>query len=109
MVHRVSPHVDMFDRTARHEQTTLMLEVLAGPRHALSDLMCRKPILGIDTLHHHVQGRLLGAIVFEDAVGFVRPHNLSGVWSPTETARVTEPLSFGQISFAPPEHFFGNF
>src|ERR1700746_2071423 len=86
-----------------------MLEIFAGSGYALGDRSCKKPILGLDTLHHHVYGRLLGAIVFEDAVGFVRPDNLSIVRLPAKAARMTKSLSFGQISFAPPDYFFGNF
>src|SRR6266478_10049540 len=42
-------------------------------------------------------------VVLENAIGFIRPDNLSTVRSPPEAAGVTEPLSFRQVRFAPSE------
>src|ERR1700719_4520649 len=80
-----------------------MFEVCAEPGCAIFDLLYEGSILGVYTLHHHVQGRLPGAIVLEDTVGFLRPDNFCAVRFPPETACVTEPLSLCQIGLAPSE------
>src|ERR1700733_1788098 len=68
---------------------------------ALDDLLKEGPILRMNRLHNHVQGRLRAAVILEDAIGFVRPDNLSRIRIPPEAAGVTESLSFGQVGFAP--------
>jgi hypothetical protein len=50
-----------------------------------------------------------GVVVFENAIGFVRPHDLSGTRFPPEAARMTEGLGFGQIRVASPDSLFRNF
>src|SRR5258706_997916 len=60
-------------------------------------------------LEHHVYGWFLGAIVFENAIGLVGPNDLSGVRFPPEAACMTEPLSFGLISFTAQDGLFRKF
>jgi len=62
--------MDVLDSPVRQQQATFMFEVSALG-YAFDDLLCKRPILRMYALEHHVQGRFLGAIVLEDAIGFV--------------------------------------
>ena len=57
---------------------------------------------GLNVFHDYVKRDLLCRIVFEDAVGFIRPDILSGAWSPTKLP-VAQSWGFRQIGFATPE------
>ena len=60
MIQSMGPHVDILDRTARHEQTAFVFEVFAGPGYALGDLLCKKPILGIlEALQKWIRGKFV--------------------------------------------------
>lgn len=61
----------MLDCSVRQQQTILMLEVGAGLGCALNHLLSERPVLGMYALREHIQGRLLGTLVLEDAVGFI--------------------------------------
>ena len=39
--------------------------------YAFDDLLCKRPIVGMYALEHHVQGWFLGAVVLENPIGFV--------------------------------------
>src|SRR5882672_9407778 len=109
MVKSVSSHVQVFDCPAWHNQTTLVFKVLAARRCPLDDLLCKLPILEMYALERHIQGWFLGLVVFENAIGLVRPNDLSIGGIPPEAAGVTESLAFGEISFAAPDSFFCDF
>src|SRR5258707_14708448 len=83
-----------------------MFEVNASLGCAIDDLLCEGPVRGMDALHHRIHCWLECAVVLEDAIGFVRPDNLFVVRFPSEAARVTEPLSLGEIMLAAPQGFF---
>src|ERR1700686_3102190 len=80
-----------------------MLEVCRPPRGTIDDLLKVGPVLRMDALHHRIYCWLNRAVVLENAIGFVCPDNLACVRFPAEAARVTEPLGFGQVRFAPAE------
>src|ERR1700739_2729233 len=80
-----------------------MFEVGASLGCAINVLLCEGPVIGMYALHHHVQNRFRAAIVFEDAIGFLRPDNLSAFGFPAKAACMTEPLRFGQVGFSPSE------
>src|SRR5580700_2102879 len=60
-------------------------------------------------LEHHVEAWSLGAVVFENAIGLVRPHDLSCIRFPPKAACLTQSLGFGEIGFASPDRFFRHF
>jgi hypothetical protein len=83
-----------------------MFEVSAILQSAIDDLLKEVAILRMKTLHQQVQGWLLSTMNFEDAVGFVRPNNLSITRLPHETPGVTESLGFGQMVYRASEFFY---
>src|ERR1700687_2801061 len=78
-----------------------MFEVRGCLGCAIDDLLKESTILRMKTSHQHVQCRLPGTLVLEDAISFVCPDIFSRIRIPPEAACVTESLGFGQVSFAP--------
>src|ERR1700738_877941 len=94
---------NILDAIVGKAQTILAIDGAATGRSSFYELKHQVTILRVNAFHDHVKRDLLRRIVFEDAVGFIRPDNLSAAWSPTKTACVTQPLGFRQIGFATPE------
>src|SRR5712671_6134262 len=105
----MSAHLDVLDCPAWHDETILVFEVYAARGYALDDLLCKRPILRMYALEHHVEVWFLGAVVFENTIGLVRPNDLSGIRFPPEAACLTQSLGFGEIGFASPDRFFRHF
>src|SRR6185295_9802797 len=82
-------NVDVSDCPARHQQPTLVFVVGAARGCAFEDLFRKRPVLRMNALEHHVEVWFLGVVVFENAIGLVRPHDLAGIRFPPEAARVT--------------------
>src|SRR5277367_2343517 len=93
-------NMQMLYTTVGKEQAIRRIEGHSGARCSLRRLKHKSAILGMNPFYDPVKRYLLRRIVFEYAVGLLRPHNLAGVWCPPETACVTESLGFGQIGFA---------
>src|SRR5258706_2717957 len=101
--------VEEFDRPARHQQTALVFEVRTARGCACNDLLCKRLILRMYALEHHVDVWFLGAVVFENAIALVGPHDLSGIRFPPEAACLTQLWGVGKIGFAAPDSFFHHF
>ena len=52
-------------------------------------------------MEHKIYGWLIGRVAFEDAESFPPTSRYSRLGNPSQTARVAQPLRFGQIGFAP--------
>src|SRR5271165_366513 len=92
---------EMFDRANRHQQTMFVFIVCEIFRCTLNDLSHLSSIIGMYPLQHGLHGGCGGAIIFEDAIGFVGPDNFSAVNTPPKAARMAEMLSLREIRFAP--------
>ena len=57
-------------------------------------------VVRMSSLEHELYCRLIGRGAFKDAKGFFRPVEFPARDIPAETARVAQPLRFGQIGFA---------
>src|SRR3984957_12795388 len=94
---------NILDAIVGKEQTILAIDRTAAGRSSFYDLKHQIPVFGMNPFHDHVKRDLGRRIIFEDAVGFIRPDILSAAWFPTKAACVTQPLGFRQIGFATPE------
>ena len=54
----------------------------------------------MSTLEHKIYCWLIGSVAFEDAKAFLRPVEFPAGNIPAKTARVAQPLRFGQIGLA---------
>src|SRR5260221_3367584 len=80
-----------------------LLELRAGGGGRSCPSFGAPVFVGMSPPHHCIHCWRERAVVLEDAIGFVRPDNLSIVRFPPEAARVTEPLSLGEIMLAAPQ------
>src|SRR3984893_15093301 len=94
---------NILDAIVGKEQTILAIDGAAAGRSSFYELKHQITILRVNAFHDHIKRDLGRRIVFEDAVGFIRPDMLFAAWSPTKAACVTQPLGFRQIGFATPE------
>ena len=60
-------------------------------------------------LEHHIDVWFLGAVVFENAIALIGPHDLSGIRFPPEAACLTQLWGVCKIGFAAPDSFFHHF
>src|SRR5882724_1025612 len=93
----------VLDSPIRKQQTIGMLEMCRPARSTIDHAQKIGALFGMDALHHQIDCWLNPVAVLEDAIGFIGPDYLSSIRSPPEAARVTEPLSFRQVRFAPAE------
>src|ERR1700733_3302746 len=100
---RSRQNTNILDAIVGKEQTILAINGATSRRSSFYKLKQQITVLGVNTFHDHARRGLLRRIVFEDAIGFIRPDILTAAWPPTETACVTQLLGFGQIGFATPE------
>ena len=63
--------MDVLDSPVRQQQTILMFEVSASLGYAIDDLLCKRPIVADVCAGTPIYGWFLGAVVLEDAIGFV--------------------------------------
>src|ERR1700733_6224437 len=82
-------NMQMLYATVGKEQAIPRIEGHSSARCPLHRLKHQNAILGMNPFYDPVKRYLLCRIVFEYAVSFVRPNNLSAVWPPPETACVT--------------------
>src|SRR5271156_6727342 len=90
----------VFDCAVRHQQTMFHIEirlfmdrVFVSPPNEIS-------VVGMNSLKCHFYRWLSRSIVLKDAVGPVRPVDLSARNIPAETAGLADPLALSQESFA---------
>src|SRR6266436_5771690 len=76
------------------------IEILPFLRCAVDCLLNTSGVVWMSSVEHKLHCRLIGSVAFKDAKGFFRPVEFPAGNTPTETARVTQPLRFSQISFA---------
>src|SRR5260370_12313918 len=98
-------NMDMFDDgTISHEQSIIKIKIFAILRRALDYLFHEGRIFRVKPLESEFHGRFRRSVILEDAKGFLGPDEFAGGRSPAEAPRMTEPLSFSQISLTAP-HF----
>src|SRR6266446_6785373 len=85
----------LFPGTAKHR--------LQRAGNAIDQLLYKRSIVRVSSLHYHFYRGFGGGFVSEDPEGFLGPVDLSAGNMPAEAACVAQFLSFGQIRFTSPQ------
>src|SRR6202162_5058149 len=99
----VSGHTHMLDGAVGQLQAMLKIKTVAAKRCLIDLLLHPFAVLPVDLREDNSHRRFRPWITLEDSEGLVGPKDLPARNAPAETARVTEPLSFRQVRFAPAE------
>jgi hypothetical protein len=78
------------------------IETLPVLRCTIDCLLDLGSVGRMSSLEHKIYCWLIGSVAFEDAKAFLRPVEFPAGNIPAKTARVAQPLRFGQIALAPP-------
>src|SRR5215469_6327357 len=91
---------NVFDRSIRHQQSVLNIEVQSVLGRAIEFLPHAGDVFRMNPLDDRVhRGLKTRRIPVEDSKSLVRPYDFSTGYPPAETAGVTEFLGFRQIRF----------
>ena len=93
----VGDHVDVPDDTVWQEDSMLDIQVHAVLRGAIPELLQALPVLGVNSVEYQIDGRIRFSIEAQNFVGFVRPKQLTIADFPSESSRVTQPLSLCKV------------
>ena len=103
----MSPNLKVLDASIRRQQTVFIVVILFALRRAIDFTSHELAVVRVNALKDYVDRRFDRAVDFQNPIGFVRPEHLAARHLPAEAARDAQPLSLGQIGFAPPQRAFG--
>src|SRR6266446_7835154 len=107
---RMTNAVNVPDGATRIHNAIIYFFVIVFMRGPLGRLPEGRLIVGMNSLDEFFgSGQTIPWIKTQNAVAFLRPMPDVGVGTPGPTARMAEPLRFGQIGFAPAQCLLGLF
>src|SRR5260370_40643325 len=93
----------MRDGTVGHVQPMLEIKALAVTRCSVDLLLHQVAVLAMNSREDKIHRRFRPRITLKDSEGLVGPEDLPSGDLPAKAARMTEPLCFCQVRFAPAE------